>query len=294
MKEVKMFVESMSAEGVEVPRHGLNHTLRISRDVLVQKVVQLAEGSGKHVYIRGAAGTGKTVLLELVALHLDSVGKRAVIIEHACHLQECWEDIFRILRDKKPLYVLVDEAHMVPANDPVWMYLKKPSIPFITIAAGIPGDSHSSAMFSCHIEVKEMFLTAAELTATEVVAFFAQSLSESLKNINIPIDRDKCKEIANDVLAFAHMFTNGHSFPCLKLAEFFVTAECQRCYDAHCAGLDMDVSLTQSMSSVAFDGVYHTVYNRCYHMISGNTFEQLNSTWWADLGKSGAVLEWRI
>ncbi len=54
--EVNEFVESMMAEGVEVPRHGLNSSLRICRDST------FGGEQIKHVYLRGAAGTGKTVL----------------------------------------------------------------------------------------------------------------------------------------------------------------------------------------------------------------------------------------
>ena len=293
MLEVKEFVESMMAEGVEVPRHGLNSSLRIPRDALVQKVIQLAEGTERHVYIRGAAGTGKTVLLELIALHLQSVGKRAVFIQHITELKECWDDINEILRDKKPLYVLIDEAHMVPANDPVWMYLKKPRSPIITIAAGFPDDSRSSAVFSRHIEVKEMFLAADELISPEVVQFYTERLSESLRTKGIVVDTagEECVATVNKLLSFAHMFTNGRSFPCLKMAEFFVTAECERCRDTHISGGDMEVSLTQSLSSPASDALFNTIYHRCYHMITGNTCERLISVWRSDVGMSEAVLD---
>jgi hypothetical protein len=37
--------------------------------------------------------------------------------------------------------------------------------------------------------------------------------------------------------------------------------------------------------------VYQTIYNRCYHAITGNTFERLISAWWSDSGKSEAVLD---
>jgi hypothetical protein len=293
MLTVNEFVDSMLAQGVEVPRHGLNSSLRICREALVQKVIQLAEGSEQHVYIRGTAGTGKTVLLELIALHLQSVGKRAVFIQHISDLKESWDDINEILRDKKPLYVLIDEAHKMPANDSVWMYLKKPRSPFITIAAGIPDDSRSSAMFSCHIEVKEMFLTAEEVISPEVVKFYADRLSEALRTKGIVVDAAgaECVATVKKLLLFAQMFTNGHSFPCLKMAEFFVTAECERCRDAHISGGDMEVSLTQSLSSPAFDAVYDTIYNRCFYMIAGNTFEQLISAWWSDVRMSDALLD---
>jgi hypothetical protein len=233
------------------------------------------------------------VLLELIALHLQSVGKRAVFIQHISLLRDCWGDIHEILRDEKPLYVLVDEAHKIPANDPVWMYLKKPHSPFITIAAGIPDDSRFLAMFSRHIEVMEMFLTVEELTSPEVVKFYADRLSESLRTKGIVVDTagEECMVTANKVLSFAHNFTNGHSFPCLKMAEFFVTAECARCRDTYISGGDMEVSLTQSLSSPAFYAVYDTIYHRCYYRIAGNTFERLISPWWSDAGMSEAVMD---
>lgn len=293
MLEVEEFVQSMIAEGIKVPINGLNSSLCVPRDALVQKVIQVAEGEYKQVYIRGAAGTGKTVLLELIALHLQSTGKRAVFCQHASELKECWDDIHEILRDKKPLYVLVDEAHMIPANDPVWMYLKKPCSPIITIAAGIPDDARASAMFFCHIEAKEMFLTTAELTSPVVVKFYADRLSESLRTKDIMVDSEgsECVAIVDKLLSFAHLFTSGHSFPCLKMAEFFVTVECERCLNTHISGGDMDVSLTQSLSSRSFDAVYHTIYQRCYHMIAGSTFERLIAAWWSQAGMSDAVLD---
>ena len=123
------FVESMMAEGVEVPRHGLNSSLRICRDST------FGGEQIKHVFAAPLERERLCYSLELIALHLQSVGKRAVFIQYISDLQECWGDINEILRDKKPLYVLIDEAHMMPANDPVWMYLKKPHSPVITIAA---------------------------------------------------------------------------------------------------------------------------------------------------------------
>lgn len=294
MQEIQEFVSSMSATGLEVPRHGLNPTLRIPRDALVKKTIKLAEESLHHVYIRGAPGTGKTVLLELIAVQLEKEGKRAVFIQHASSLQECMDEIEDILKDGKPLYVLIDEAHMVPANDPVWMYLKKPSSPFITIAAGIPGDSRASAMFFSHIQVKEMFLTATELELPVVVNFFTKRLSESLVSKRLRDNQAECRAMVEKVLAFAHMYTNGHSFPCLKIAEFCVTAGCMKCWEIQMENGDMDdmkIALTKLLSTSAFDEVYDMIYQRCYHVISGSTFERLISAWWSDSIKCEAVLD---
>lgn len=73
----------MNCAGVAVPPYGLNSTLRIDRAELVAKIIHIAEGPDQQVYIRGAAGTGKTVLLELVALQLARERKTAVIVSHA-------------------------------------------------------------------------------------------------------------------------------------------------------------------------------------------------------------------
>ena len=293
MLEVEKFVEIMAATGVEVPRHGLNSVLCIPRDALVQKVIRIAELKEQNVYIHGPSGTGKTVLLELIAKHLKSSGKRAVYIDHANNLRACSDDIREILRDEQPLYVLVDEAHMNPVGETVWMYLKRPSAPFITIAAGIPGDPHISGMFAYHIEVKEMFLTVAEITSQEVVKFYADRLSESLRIKNIGVDSAsaECVAIVNKLLSFSHMFTNGHSFPCLKLAEFFATVECERLRHTYILGGDLDMTLIQSLSSRAFDIVYDLIYKRCYYGIPSITFERLISTWWSNTVESHAVMQ---
>lgn len=104
-------------------------------------------------------------------------------------------------------------------------------------------------MFSKYIEVKEMFLTAKELILPEVVKFYAERFSESLNNVikGIVVETagDECTATVNKLLLFAHMFTNGHSFPCLKIAEFFVTTECERCHDTRISEDDMEMSLTQ-------------------------------------------------
>ena len=121
---------------------------------------------------------------------------------------------------------------MMPANDPVWMYLKKPHSPVITIAA-------------------------AEYVAT-----------------------------VKKVLSFAHIFTNGHSFPCLKMADFFVTAECERLM-SRCSHLrwrhgGVSDSVTVFTCIVSY---------RCYHTIAGKTFERPISAWWSDVGMPEAVLD---
>jgi predicted AAA+ superfamily ATPase len=129
-----------------VPKHGLNSALRIPRDALVQKAIQLAEENDQNVFIRGAAGTGKTVLLELITQRLQKDGKRAMFIQHASDFANFLGDINILLLDEKPLYLLIDEAHMSLDNT-VSMYLKKPHSAFFTIAAGIPSDARTSAMF---------------------------------------------------------------------------------------------------------------------------------------------------
>ena len=154
-----------------------------------------------------------------------------MFIQHISDLQECWGDINEILRDKEPLYVLIDEAHMMPANDPVWMYLKKPHSPVITIAA-------------------------AECVAT---------------------------------VKIAHIFTNEHSFPCLKMADFFVTAECER-WMSRCSHLRWRHGGV-SDSVTVFTCIRRGVSYRCYHTIAGKTFERPISAWWSDVGMSEAVLD---
>lgn len=80
MEEVDEFVESMTARGIQVPRYGMNNFLRIPRESLVRKAIDIVENRDKHIYISGAAGVGKTMLLQLIAIQLKKEGKRSIFI----------------------------------------------------------------------------------------------------------------------------------------------------------------------------------------------------------------------
>lgn len=277
MQEVDEFVASMTSPGTAVPSHGWNSSLRISRNALVRKVIETVEDADQQVYIRGAAGTGKTVLLEQIAVQLKKEGKRAIFFRHPKEFADCWAQIQELT------YVLVDEAHNA-AKDAVWMYLKSGQKKiFYTIAAGIPGGEHGSAIFSQHIEVGEMLLTIEDLLSPSVVEFYTNRFRESWKE---NIEESKCDLIVRKVLQFCHKYTSGHSFPCLKMVEFFVTVDCEHCLNAE----DIDIALTQSILSTDFEPVYRTIYNRCYNQMNGTVLEKLASVWWDDQTVSSAVL----
>ena len=277
MEEVDEFVESMTARGIQVPRYGMNNFLRILRESLVRKAIDIVENRDKHIYMSGAAGVGKTMLLLLIAIQLKKEGKRSIIIAHSGNFSKCWDDIEEILKDKEPLYVLVDEAHHTMDN-PVWMYLKQPKKPFFTIAAGITEEPKVSSIFQNHITVQDMLLTVEDLLASSVLEFFTDRLCESLRSQDIITEKTTCTEIVRKVLLFTHQFTNGHTFPCLKLAEFYVTAQCKRCLYA----VDIEMALTQALAPSAFEEVYEIIFNRCFYRLESiNTVEQLTAAWWA-------------
>jgi hypothetical protein len=288
MQEVEGFVEYLTASGVAVPRYGLNNCLCIPRKALVGRIIKMVERDEEHnVYIFGAAGMGKTVLLELIAIQLKAEGKKSIIVLHANDFNDCYDEISLETNSlNEPLYVLVDEAHTA-SEDSVWKYLKGAKKPFYTIAAGIPGKASTSSKFNQHIDVNEMFLTLDDIMSNDVVQFYTDRFIAALLENEIPTtDVDDAREIVRNVLAFTHKFTNGHSFPCLKMVEFFVTKEFNLCRDA----LDLDISLTKSITCAEFDSVFLMIYNRCYRAIESLMFEQLLSTWSADGVASFTVL----
>lgn len=222
MLDVTSFVATMTSKGASVPFYGLNSSLCMDRTELMAKIIKIAEGPDEHVHILGAAGTGKTVLLKLIAQQLARDGKRAVVICHAGVFDICWSEVME-LAEEGPLYVLVDGVHQTPKNS-IWSYLRTGSKrPFITIGAGIPDEARACALFLHHIEVSEMLLACEKLLNENVVQFYASLLKKSCEKIAREVSDEVCTNAVKQVLMFTHEFTSGHSFPCLKMAEYFVT-----------------------------------------------------------------------
>ncbi len=283
MLDVTSFVAAMTSEDSIVPPFGLNSSLRIDRADLVSKTIKIAEGRDQQVYIRGAAGTGKTVLLELIAMKLAQEGKRAVVIRHAGDFESCWSDI-KNLADNGPLYVLVDDVHHT-VKDSIWSYLRTGAKrPFITIGAGIPDEARASVLFLHHIEVREMLLESAELQRESLVQFYASLLEKSCENIEREVSKEECTTAVKDVLSFTHEFTSGHIFPCLKMVEYFVTDCC-----AECLAADVRGELQRAIASPQFATVFDAIFKRCYSSIGFETFDRLAAAWWTEPGGARAV-----
>lgn len=219
--DVAGYVAAMTSPATLVPNFGLNGSLRIDRNQLAAKTIELAEAD-RQVYIRGAAGTGKSVLLELIAQKLAHDRKKAVIIPHAEAFEYFWEDIMELTK-KDTLYVLIDHVHKT-VDKSIWTYLRMGAAPaFITIAAGIPGDANARSLFLHYIDVKDMRLDFTKLHTESVMDYYSKLLMTSCEKENETLTKDKCADVVTRVIEFTHEITAGHCFPCLKMLEYFET-----------------------------------------------------------------------
>jgi hypothetical protein len=276
----------LACGGAHVPDHGTTASLKLPRAALVARVISLVEAANREVYIRGAAGAGKSVLLALVGQELARQNKRFVLVPDARDLRGKWYEIVDMAK-LSPIYLLVDEVHTA-TNSSVWKYLKKPlhMRPLVhTIAAGIPDESQASAMFREHTEVEEILLGLDELETWDVVNFFAARLKQALQQQqqqqqrqrpeqNAPPGDDILeahREAALRALRFAHSYTQGHAYPCLKMAEFLLTEA-----SVQCMSTGVPAALLAVTASAAFaTSVFKAIYNRCYSKVSSETAAQL-------------------
>jgi energy-coupling factor transporter ATP-binding protein EcfA2 len=233
--------------------------LRLERKSLVNLIVEMASDRRKHVLLRGPNGAGKTTLLMYAGRELEKMGHRVLIATDpqalpsaTMLLDYAWggrptempEDMRR-----DPLYLFVDEAResygpsYTSSNGPSY----RPSVlqelfqsnsgktNIVIVAAGSPEQACAPCSFIYRIELDKLLLSAEELCHDTVVEFFAQKLAAaSSKGREVPAvvtPSERATKLATkQVLKFAHYYTAGHTFACLKIAEYCVNELADECY----------------------------------------------------------------
>lgn len=140
--------------------------------------------------------------------------------------------------------------------------------------AGIP-DQRASALFLHHIEADQLLLQLEEVLCPRVIQYFTRLLKTFCDNTDRAVTEGECAAAVAKVLKFAHEFTSGHSFPCLKMVEFFVTETPEQCLVN-----DVCMALQRFIASPHFTPVCDEIYNRCYAGIEGETLSSLTGAWW--------------
>jgi len=274
----------LEANDRDIPDEGTG-PLRLHRDNLVEQIISVAtEGKRKQVLLRGAAGTGKTSLLTYVGRHLEAQNKRVVIAAVPDMLPKlaelldqarkgCQEESPEEVQDR-PLYLLVDEAQQSYGKGVLHALLKmhadKRNI--VIIAAGIPGKEGESSAFKNRIDSDKMLLTETELCEDEeVIQFFSEKLVAALGPGHLP---DTTRRATIDVLKFSHYYSAGHAYACLKIAEYCVKYQAEKCIDQH-----QREELGLALGSEAFLGeVGKGIFKRCFPFFSDyNSVEDLRN-----------------
>ena len=273
-----MFCSRLELDDGDIPDEGTG-LLRLQRDMLVNQIMSAAEGKKKHVLLRGAAGTGKTSLLAHVARKLEAQTKRVLVAANPSMLPNLetlivlgWQSDLKIkpkVASTSPLYLLIDEAQQSYGRGVLQALLKVPAKNrnIIIIAAGIPGKEGESGAFTNRIESDRVLLREEEVIQEEVIQFFGNKLTTALNTILPAGSLSATSDATAVVLRFSHYYTAGHAYACLKLAEYCVNNEAERC-----VGEQAWKALGLALGSEAFlSAAGRDIFKRCFPFFCDNT-----------------------
>jgi hypothetical protein len=267
-----------------LPHGGFFTGLHVSRAGLVDQVIQnLTATLGKHVFLRAARGTGKTLLLAELGLALQARGHTVAVAESTDHLEWWFASYGYLPHPDFPEFLLVDDVHRGLNTSSVRHFTGKDiaagNLKTRTIFAGLPGDPGNSYILQDRVSAQTLTLNETELTQQGVVAYFAQQLSAAeamtelapvavLKDSSGPapatlpsaITKKDTDAAAKRLLSFAHLYTGGHAYACLRIASYLA---------AHMSvtqllRADHKVTLTEALNAPDFAPVYEDVRCRCY------------------------------
>jgi hypothetical protein len=267
-----------------MPHRGFFGGLNISRAALVDQVIQnLTATLGKHVFLRAARGTGKTLLLAALGLALQACGHTVAVAESTDQLERWFASYGYLPHPDFPEFLLVDDVDRGLNTSSVRHFAAKDiaagNLKTRTIFAGLPGDPGNSYILQDRVSAQTLMLDEAELTQQGVVAYFAQQLSDpeaitelapvamlkdssgpapaSLRSAAPKKDTDAA---AKRLLSFARQYTVGHAYACLRIAAY-LAAHMSVSQLLHA---DHAVRLTEALNTPAFGPVYEDVRCRCY------------------------------
>lgn len=258
----------MLSNDADIPDHGTGF-LRLQRASLVQQIIDTANGKKQQILLRGAAGTGKTSLLADVARALQTQGKRVIIAADPSMLpimdellKQAWQgrqEEKPVMLRSEPLHLIIDEAQQSYSKNVLQQLLKMPPANrnIVIIAAGIPGKEGASAAFTNRIESDKVLLTEDEVCQEDVVQFFLDKLVVALGHAG---STDVVRTATTEVLKFAHYYTAGHTYACLKIAEYCVTHQATACM-----GQRPREELGRSLGSAQFlETTGRAIFQRCF------------------------------
>ena len=239
----------------------------------MKEIIGKVQCADKHLFVRGARGFGKTLLLEQLGRELEKSGRTVLIALNTEDL-DAWH---KSGMPNKPEFLLVDEVQARFDSPAVAHFAGKSILPELldtyTIFAGIPSMEGSSSILRHRLGVTDLLVTEEELLQENAIKFFLSKLKKDTAALESkeaePVGQRE--GAVNLALRFALHYTSGHIYPCLKLSEFFVE---------HLSATEMsEQAILELLASDAFYGtgasdsptaVFQDIVERCFTQLKAD------------------------
>jgi hypothetical protein len=281
MMSVEQFSKVMKAgpAGLSIPENGIG-ALRILRPQLVDEIIASAlDPAVKHVFLRGARGFGKTVLLEEIAEKLQDSGFRVLIAQRPAALESWFANRESLRPKEQPHILIVDEvqdAFERGQGVSAVAYLAgkdchTDNLEYVTIFAGIPGKQSRSIVLKNRLDIEKLLLTEGDLMTHDAMDFFCRRLQAvqgtsdrigQAEDDQVATGSRNSNEFISKIIRFVVAFTNGHCFACLKMIEYLV--EHIAVTDLH--GDGYETTLRAAITSADFEPVFRSIEMRCFDL----------------------------
>jgi hypothetical protein len=265
-----------------IPSNGIG-ALRIMRPQLVDEIIASAsDPEVKHVFLRGARGFGKTVLLEQIARKLQVDGFRVFVAQWPVALESWFVNRKSLPPDQQPQFFVVDEVQQGfvggISNSAVAFLAGKDyppeKLPYVTIFAGIPDKESESSMLENRWDIERLLLTEGDLLTADVLDFFWRKLQAVQGASDAVAQAVDCSEVAaqvahgsgpnyelvSKIIRFVLAFTNGHCYACLKMIEYLV----EHIAMSDLQGEDYETTLRAAITSAVFEPTIRRIESRCF------------------------------
>lgn len=218
----------------------------------------------------------------LIATHPDNLPSCKELVELAKQDPGSQEKVGEIGKvQHRPLYLLVDEAQQSYNRGALFWLLKMhpANRNIIIIAVGIHGKVEDTVAFKHRMHSDEVLLTVQELCEDEhVVEFFQHLLTTVLSSdFALQLDSTHTRTATVNVLKFAHSYTAGHAYACLKLTKYCILHHTKKCmHDQRRVSAELGLALcSQHFLSTAGKEIFKHCFPYFEHYNSIDTFAHL-------------------
>ena len=233
-----------------VPRVGVGR-LALKRERLVKRILERIPPFDSSwpgsLYFRGVKGTGKTFLLHLIGEKLVREGHTVLcvngvesnfwthrpVVEFLRELNSRMAKSSERTSERRRAYVLIDETPSGQGAGGLTLFALLRETPYIvTIATGVPRQESRSASFEVKLGGSELLFQEEDMQEC-IDAFVAEFPA-------VP------RDTVASTLLWSRDYTNGHSYPFLRLAEYCLREHLPECLSADFLSITKDTKLWTS------------------------------------------------